>query len=76
MRGSARYQVLSSAAKWVVDAAVSTACVFLTGIGPRTLPAQKARFIKGYLDLLQTLATAGWLTQAQVTTLATLVAAL
>jgi hypothetical protein len=72
VQGSAKYQALSPAAKRVVDATVSVASAFLTNIGPKTHPAAKAKFIEAYKDATQALARAGWLTQAQATTLATL----
>jgi CSLREA domain-containing protein len=76
VQGSAKYQALSAAAKKNVDAAVSAACALLNNIGPTTLPAQKAKFIKAYKDTAQAFAKAGWLTQAQATKLSTLADAL
>ena len=71
VQGSARYQTLGPLARRLVDLSLAAACAYLTSIGPKTHPAEKAAFVNAYKAAVQALALAGWLTQTQAATLAT-----
>lgn len=66
---SGSYEALTPAQKAGVDALVTTACTFLTSIGPGVLPAKKEALIRAYDQSVQALAKQGWLTQTQANTL-------
>jgi hypothetical protein len=72
VQGSTKYRALGSLARLVVDVLVNADCQILTGVGPKLAPAQKTAFITAYRQAAQTLATQGWLTSAQASTLGTL----
>lgn len=72
VQGSAKYRTLGSLARLVVDVLVNADCQILTGIGPKLAPAQKTTFIAAYRQATQTLATQGWLTSGQASTLGVL----
>jgi hypothetical protein len=74
--GSPQYAALSAAQKKVVSALAASLCTSLNAIVPKLSPSAKAVFVAVYKAGVQSLATQGWLTSAQVTTLDAFAAAL
>ncbi len=69
IQSSQRYLSLNPRQKVVVDLVANVLCYRLTAIGPWLTPKQKAAFVTAYKSGVQALVPAGWLTQAQATTL-------
>jgi hypothetical protein len=70
--GSARYAALTPAQKKAADLLASTTCSILTTLTPKLTASQKSALLAAYRNAVTRLATAGWLTQAQATTLSDL----
>jgi Tol biopolymer transport system component len=66
---SAKYQALTAKQRATIDAQVTALCQAVSIITPKLSPAKKAAAVSAYKSAVTALASQGWLTQAQATTL-------
>ncbi|MGH3001206.1 MAG: hypothetical protein ACRDM1_00790, partial [Gaiellaceae bacterium] len=72
VQGSSRYARLGPLQRRLVDVLAGDACSAINAIAPRLQPARKAAFVRAYTQVVAGLASAGWLTSAQASTLSAL----
>jgi hypothetical protein len=66
---SGKYRALTAKQRAAIDAQLTAICKAVAVIAPKLSPAKKAAAIAAYKSAVTALASQGWLTQAQATTL-------
>jgi Tol biopolymer transport system component len=76
LQSSAKYKALTARQRATVDAQINAICQGIAVISPKLSPAKKAAAIAAYKVAVAGLVKAGWLTQAQASTLVGLTSSL